>query len=56
MADVCAIFSYYLRHRGEVESYLAEQLREGAEIQARIEAKYPMPEGLRAKLLARLDT
>lgn len=55
MADVYAIFAYYLRHRAAVEAYLAEQEREGAEIQARIETNDP-PEGLRAKLLARLDT
>jgi uncharacterized protein (DUF433 family) len=55
LADVYAIFSYYLRHRVEVEAYLAEQEREGAKIQARLEQTYPMPEGLRAKLLARLD-
>lgn len=54
LADVYAIFAYYLRHRGEVEDYLAEQERLGAELQARIEAIDP-PEGLRAKLLARLD-
>ncbi|MGL5811483.1 MAG: DUF433 domain-containing protein [Nocardioides sp.] len=54
LADVYAIFSYYLRHRAEVEEYLAEQEREGAEAQARIEAEYPS-EGLRAKLLGRLD-
>jgi uncharacterized protein (DUF433 family) len=55
LADVYAIFSYYLRHRAEVEAYLAEQVREGAEIQARIEEIYP-PDGLRAKLIARLET
>lgn len=55
LADVYAIFSYYLRHRAEVEKYLTEQMRLGAEIQARIEEIYP-PDGLRAKLLARLDT
>ena len=38
LADVYAIFAYYLRHRGEVEDYLAEQERLGAELQARIEA------------------
>lgn len=54
--DVYAIFSYDLRHRAVVESYLAEQLRAGAEVQARIEEIYPLPEGLRAKFLARLDT
>lgn len=55
LADVYAIFAYYLRHRAEVDAYLAEQQREGAEIQSRIEANDP-PEGLRAKLLARLDS
>ena len=55
LADVYAIFAYYLRHRAEVETYLAEQEREGAEIQVRIEANDP-PEGLRARLLARLES
>lgn len=55
LADVYAIFSYYLRHRAEIETYLAEQERDGAAIQARIEKLHPMPEGLRAKLFARLD-
>lgn len=52
LADVYAVLTYYLGHRVEVEAYLAEQEREAAEIQARIEAEHP-PEGLRAKLLAR---
>lgn len=55
LADVYAIFAYYLRHRPEVEIYLAEQEREGEEIRTRIEAAFP-PEGLRAKLLARLES
>ena len=55
LADVYAIFSYYLRHRAEAEEYLAEQGRAGVEIQARVEEIYP-PDGIRAKLLARLDT
>ena len=55
LADVYAIFTYYLRHRAEVEAYLAEQEREGAEIQERFEAEYPLTDGLRARLLARLD-
>lgn len=53
LADVYAILSYYLRHRAEVEAYLAAQDRDAAQIQARIEAEHPQ-EGLRAKLLARL--
>ncbi len=55
LPDVYAIFTYYLRHRAEVETYLAEQEREGAEIQARIEGEHPLNDGLRAKLLARRD-
>jgi hypothetical protein len=47
LADVYSIFASYLRHRAQVEAYLAEQEREGAEIQSRIEANDP-PEGLRA--------
>jgi uncharacterized protein (DUF433 family) len=54
LADIYAVLAYYLRHRAEVEAYLAEQDREAAEIQARIEDEFP-PDGLRAKLLARLD-
>lgn len=54
LADIYAVFAYYLRHRVEVGEYLVEQDRDGAEIQERIEAIYP-PDGLRAKLLARLD-
>ncbi|WP_436698303.1 DUF433 domain-containing protein [Nocardioides sp. BYT-33-1] len=53
LADVYAIFSYYLRHRAEVEAYLSEQLRLGSELQTRLEETYP-PEGLRTKLLAPL--
>jgi uncharacterized protein (DUF433 family) len=55
LVDVYAVLAYYLRHRSEVEAYLAEQEREGVEIQAFIEPAYP-PDGLRAKILARLDT
>lgn len=40
----------------EVWSYLAEQERESAEIQAGGEVEHPRPEGLSAKLLARLES
>jgi len=52
LADIYAVFAYYLNHRADVEEYLAEQERLGAELQARIESAYP-PDGLRAKVLAR---
>lgn len=54
LADVYAVFTYYLRHRAEVEAYLGEQERDASQIQEQIEAAYP-PDGLRARLLARLD-
>lgn len=54
LADVYAIFAYYLRHRAEVEACLAAQAREGAEIRVLIET-YDPPEGPRARLLARLE-
>jgi len=54
LADVYAILAYYLRHRTEVETYLAEQERAAAAVRATIEANDP-PEGLRTQLLARLD-
>lgn len=56
LADVYAIFAYYLRHRDEVEEYIAEQERQGAEARERVEAEFPLNESLRAKLLARLDS
>jgi uncharacterized protein (DUF433 family) len=56
LADVYAIFTYYLRHKSEVEAYLAEQEREGTKIQKRIEAEHPVSEALRANLGARLDS
>lgn len=54
LADVYAVFSYYLRHRADVEEYLDEQESLGRALQTRIEGKDPL-DGLRAKLLARLD-
>lgn len=56
LADVYAIFAYYLRHRAEVEAYLAEQQRHGDEVRTRIEEIYPPDEGLRGTLLARLES
>jgi len=54
LADVYAVFTYYLRHKAEVEAYLDAQERDATQLQEQIEAWSP-PEGLRAKLLARLD-
>ena len=55
LVDVYAVLAYYFRHRADIEAYLVEQQREGAEIQTFIESAYP-PDGLRAKILAPLDS
>lgn len=54
LGDVYAVLTYYVRHRGLVRTYLDERDRAAAEVQARVEQGSP-PEGLRAKLLARID-
>ncbi len=54
LGDIYAIFTYCIRHRAEVNAYLAERSRQRAQQRVEIETQFP-PEGLRAKLLARLD-
>lgn len=53
LADIYAVFAYYLRHTAEVEAYLAEREQLAEDMRARVEADFP-PDGLRARLLARL--
>ncbi len=53
LADIYAVLTYYLRHASDVQGYLDERERLGAEIQTKVETRFP-PEGLRARLLARL--
>ncbi len=54
LGDIYAIFTYCVRHRDEVNAYLAERERGRAATQASVEARFP-PEGIRARLLARRD-
>lgn len=54
LGDIYAIFTYCVRHRDDVNAYLARRGEERAEQRAEIETKFP-PDGLRAKLLARPD-
>lgn len=56
LADAYAIFTYYLRHRTEVDAYIAEQEQQGAEARERVEVIWPPEEGLREKLVARLES
>lgn len=53
LADVYAVISYYLRHRAEVDAYLAQSTVERAQIQQQNEARWD-PAGVRARLVARI--
>lgn len=52
LADVYAVIGYYLRHRGEVEEYIAAQQRRSAEVRLQDEARYDK-RGIRERMLAR---
>lgn len=52
LADVYSVISYYLRHQTEVDAYLGDRLRRGAEVRRENEARLD-PAGLRNRLLAR---
>lgn len=52
LGDIYAVFTYCVRHRDDVNDYLAGRAEDRAVQRAEIETRFP-PEGLRAKLLAR---
>ena len=54
LSDVYAVISYYLRHRAQVDAYLAQRDVEADELRVRIEAKQRDLTGIRTRLLARL--
>ena len=51
--DVYSVLTYYLRHRPEVEAYLARRGEEGQRVRKENEARFD-PSGLRERLRARL--
>lgn len=53
LGDIYAVFTYCVRHRDEVNAYLAERDKQRAAVRSDVESRFP-PEGLREKLLARL--
>ncbi len=53
LPDVYAVIAYYLRHRGEVEAYLAQRERKAQEVRQRIESRQGDLSAIRARLLAR---
>jgi uncharacterized protein (DUF433 family) len=52
LADIYGTISYYLRHREEVDAFLAERRLEAEEIRREIEKLCP-PDDFRERLLAR---
>lgn len=52
LADVYAVIGYYLRHRGEVDEYIAARLAQRDESRREVESRFD-PHGVRARLLAR---
>jgi uncharacterized protein (DUF433 family) len=52
LADVYAVVTYYLRHKAEVESYLAERRERSKAVREENEKRFPA-EGFRKRLLAR---
>ncbi len=53
LPDVYAVIAYYLRHRGEIDQYLARHERKAVQIRRRIEAQQGDLSEIRARLLAR---
>lgn len=52
LGDIYAILTHCVRHRDEVNIYLAERGEQQAGIRSEVETRFPA-EGLRAKLLQR---
>jgi uncharacterized protein (DUF433 family) len=53
LADVYAVIAYYLRHRSEVEAYLARREQQAEEVQQRTDSRQGDLNEMRARLLAR---
>lgn len=53
LADVYAVIAYYLKHRQDVENYLAAREKIAIEIQKRFESQQPDLSEIRKRLMAR---
>lgn len=53
LPDVYAVIAYYLRHRGEIEDYLARREQKAREVQQRIEGRQGDLGEIRSRLLSR---
>jgi uncharacterized protein (DUF433 family) len=52
LPDIYAVITYYLRHKEDVDAYVAERERSRAETRWEVEARFN-PIGIRERLLAR---
>ncbi len=52
LADIYAVFSYYLQHQADVDAYLQQRQHQAAVVRAENEVRFK-PEGIRARLLTR---
>ncbi len=53
LADIYGVIAYYLRHRNEVDAYLAEREQQAEEVRRRIERRQGDMTEVRSRLLAR---
>jgi hypothetical protein len=53
LADLYAVIAYYLRHRQELEAYLAEREQRAQEVRQRIESQQGDLADLRRRILSR---
>ena len=53
LADIYAVIAYYLRHRNELDTYLAEREQRAQEVRQRIERHQGDLADLRRRILAR---
>jgi uncharacterized protein (DUF433 family) len=53
LADLYAVIAYYLRHRQELEAYLAEREQRAQDVRQRIESQQGDLADLRRRILAR---
>ena len=54
LADIHATIAYYLKHRAQIDAYLAERTAAAAGMKSKVEKQFP-PEGIRDRLLDRLS-
>ncbi len=53
LADVYGVVTYYLRHRGEIEEYLARREQKAEEVRRRIDSRKGDLSEIRARFAAR---